>query len=434
MTIIVFTMNGTINDYFVAIFFFATSFGGLVYLQRCGFNKPIKPKLEETDQVVQLRQQIEKDLISKAQDSAFWRLFFVSCVFFGISIYAIRNSIDIFGEGQEVTTMGTSAAVMILTNLIAWPSILEGMTSEISLREEASHMARAVLFLNQLEAIVGFCSQLMAEVKDLSDSQNQDKEVEALKSDKEKSDPLKQHFKYLLQSCKIVNQQVLVNLVGGTCIMQDRKREIILKCKLKAKEEEKDGCPKHELRFEADTGEEGASTSLKELVVMDSIAYVQMKGKAPNEYVFIKGSVFNEPTNNKDYDHAYSLVAPCSQAPMVLLLTQKKDDYLSLANSQKNADNDDNEEDGEKAGDEKETTEEKDRYYKQKQEVEKIQFNTKRMQELCNPTYDDPHPKWVQRFLETNRQYVNQGVNAFSSLYEEDAKYLKLTLLDYTQS
>jgi hypothetical protein len=87
-------------------------------------------------------------LISKAQDSAFWRLFFVSCVFFGISIYAIRNSIVIFGEGQEVTTMGTSAAVMILTNLIAWPSILEGMTSEISLREEVSHMARAVLFLN----------------------------------------------------------------------------------------------------------------------------------------------------------------------------------------------------------------------------------------------------------------------------------------------
>jgi hypothetical protein len=68
-----------------------------------------------------------KDIISKEQDKAFWKLFCACMFFFGISIFAIRNNEFVFGKGEEVTAMGTSAAVMILTNLIAWPSILEGI-------------------------------------------------------------------------------------------------------------------------------------------------------------------------------------------------------------------------------------------------------------------------------------------------------------------
>ena len=64
MTIIIFTMNGTINDYFVSVFFFSTSLCGLVYLQKCGYNYPLKPKDNE-NQVYNLRCQIEKDIISK---------------------------------------------------------------------------------------------------------------------------------------------------------------------------------------------------------------------------------------------------------------------------------------------------------------------------------------------------------------------------------
>ena len=56
MTIVIFTMNGTINDYFVTTFFFATSLGGLVYLNKCGYNYPAKPKnQEEIDPVFTLR-------------------------------------------------------------------------------------------------------------------------------------------------------------------------------------------------------------------------------------------------------------------------------------------------------------------------------------------------------------------------------------------
>jgi hypothetical protein len=46
---------------------------------------------------------------------------------------------------------------------------------------------------------------------------------------------------------------------------------------------------------------------LDELVVMDTMAYVFMRKK---EFVFIKGSVFNEANHKKEYDHAFSLVSP----------------------------------------------------------------------------------------------------------------------------
>jgi hypothetical protein len=59
-------MNGNINDYFVSVFFFATSLCGLVYLSKCGYNYPLKPKDKENeDPVYNLRCQIEKDIISK---------------------------------------------------------------------------------------------------------------------------------------------------------------------------------------------------------------------------------------------------------------------------------------------------------------------------------------------------------------------------------
>ena len=89
----------------------------------------------------------------------------------------------------------------------------------------------------------------------------------------------------------------------------------MLKCKLKSKEIDKD-VAKKEIRFESDTIDEGIA-KLDELVVMDTMAYVLIKKR---EYVFLKGSVFSEPTSNKDYDFAFSLISPVSMAPMVLLL------------------------------------------------------------------------------------------------------------------
>ena len=159
MTIIIFTMNGTINDYFVSTFFFATSACGLVYLSKCGYNFPLTPKDKQSeDPVYILRCQIEKDIISREQDMAFWLLFVVAAFFFCISIFSIRMNVLVFGKGQEVTAMGTSAAIMILTNLIAWPSILEGIRAQMPLREERTHLKRASEFLGQLNEILNFCS------------------------------------------------------------------------------------------------------------------------------------------------------------------------------------------------------------------------------------------------------------------------------------
>jgi hypothetical protein len=56
MTIIVFTMNGGSNDYFVTLFFVTTSVCGLVYLSKAGYSTLSAPKgEEEEDQYQALR-------------------------------------------------------------------------------------------------------------------------------------------------------------------------------------------------------------------------------------------------------------------------------------------------------------------------------------------------------------------------------------------
>ena len=39
-TTMIFATNGNSNDFFVAYFFFSSSFNGLVYLKLCGFEMP----------------------------------------------------------------------------------------------------------------------------------------------------------------------------------------------------------------------------------------------------------------------------------------------------------------------------------------------------------------------------------------------------------
>jgi len=76
-----------------------------------------------------------------------------------ISLGCLYKSIDIFGE--SVSVMGMSAAILILTNIVAWPSILEEMYTLDNVSLEDSEMVRAKSLVNQIELILNFCSALM---------------------------------------------------------------------------------------------------------------------------------------------------------------------------------------------------------------------------------------------------------------------------------
>jgi hypothetical protein len=66
MTIIIFTMNGTANDYFVTIFFLTTTVCGLTYLDKAGYSIPSNPQgEEEEDKVEELKRRIVVDTIMK---------------------------------------------------------------------------------------------------------------------------------------------------------------------------------------------------------------------------------------------------------------------------------------------------------------------------------------------------------------------------------
>ena len=80
---------------------------------------------------------------------------------------------------------------------------------------------------------MNFCSQLMANVKELADAAD---EANNPVTEEEKDDPNKQHFKYLLQiCCDAGNESLLSKLEGGTCEIQGKQREVLVKCMLKVK-------------------------------------------------------------------------------------------------------------------------------------------------------------------------------------------------------
>jgi len=54
------------------------------------------------------------------------------------------------------------------------------------------------------------------------------------------------------------------------------------------------------------------------------------------------------------------------------------------------------------------------------------------MMKTCNPTYVELSEWWVQRFLEANRYYIEQGTQAFQGLLDDEQ--VKVLLMDYTQS
>ena len=84
-------------------------------------------------------------------DSAFWRTFSIAFTMFLFSVTCIHYNVFVFGMDNtetppiphKITTMGTSAAITILTNIIVWPSMLENIRSYKPLIKERNHMKRA---------------------------------------------------------------------------------------------------------------------------------------------------------------------------------------------------------------------------------------------------------------------------------------------------
>ena len=128
LVILVFSCNGNMNDYFVSFFFVATSLCGLVYVRGCGYRLPeeLKPE-EERNDVLRLRNKILSDLVFGLQERAFIKIAAISFGCFAVGLTAVYEAEAIFGAGQEVSTMGISASIMIMINVVSWPHIMEGI-------------------------------------------------------------------------------------------------------------------------------------------------------------------------------------------------------------------------------------------------------------------------------------------------------------------
>jgi len=77
----------------------------------------------------------------------------------GFSLGCLAKSEEIFGE--SISTMGISASIMILTNIVAWPNILENMQKEHPISHTKNELDRAKSLVEQIDLILDFCSALM---------------------------------------------------------------------------------------------------------------------------------------------------------------------------------------------------------------------------------------------------------------------------------
>jgi len=119
-SILMFSLNNTMNDFFCAYFFMATSFLGWLYFTICGYVYPrntgkrryLSKEPRTLDQHHQSVLEIE---YNKRLYIGNMLIIFFTIIFTVIGFIAFNFSSDLF-VGKEVTTLGASAVLMILVN------------------------------------------------------------------------------------------------------------------------------------------------------------------------------------------------------------------------------------------------------------------------------------------------------------------------------
>ena len=116
------------------------------------------------------------DIIKRYNDKNIKRLQVCSIICFFLSvllIFYIEEVFEVIGAGPgkgtdyKVTTLGISATIMTLYNMIAWPHIHE-KSEKIRIHNVKTEMGRAKELYNNLDLIVDFISSIMGQIKELA--------------------------------------------------------------------------------------------------------------------------------------------------------------------------------------------------------------------------------------------------------------------------
>lgn len=200
LTIMVFTYNGNVNDYFVGLFFFYTGYIGMCFFDKAGLKMPQKDYYQDEEDELEVEitpdnldndnlaiyfdrvmTKNELDLVKKIKDNNVQKLQFRCLVFFGINItlmYKLEPVFNFLGAGTndqdyKVTTLGISSTIMILYNMIAWPYIHEQQELKPPIQTLKTERERAWLLINQLDVITDFCSSIMGKISSLATGDDQ---------------------------------------------------------------------------------------------------------------------------------------------------------------------------------------------------------------------------------------------------------------------
>ena len=83
-------------------------------------------------------------------------------------VFSVFGMGDPENEDTKITTLGISATIMILYNMIGWPYIHELTKDKLTIEKLKEDIQRAYAIVNQVDLICDFCTGIMTMVKNLS--------------------------------------------------------------------------------------------------------------------------------------------------------------------------------------------------------------------------------------------------------------------------
>jgi hypothetical protein len=145
----VFTLNGNVNDFYLAFFFYVTCYIGGTYFFLAGLEMP-KNSDTAFDSPVRTERNYYKALVllhvNQRKAFADWFILLLSFIAFIIGIIAFCYAKTLF-EDTTVTTLGATSIIMILMNISAWPIITMDMQSLKRIKNEPLEKKRAHMII-----------------------------------------------------------------------------------------------------------------------------------------------------------------------------------------------------------------------------------------------------------------------------------------------
>ena len=170
----VFIVNGFINDFYIALYFLATTQIGVIYFYMNPYLDPrMQQPISENSQILEsklrnIQINIRKEIYDKIYGTAYRFSYFLTTVIF-VNVVTLWLNSSIVTEDLQVivvdnqfnpTSIGVASILMILNNYILWIEFTQHLSYSPQFKNIDNVMDRARLLVTLMTEVSEFCTTL----------------------------------------------------------------------------------------------------------------------------------------------------------------------------------------------------------------------------------------------------------------------------------